>query len=42
LDRQLEEIVHRSFIDEYRVRLNETGDALKQISSQLLERVVRR
>ena len=42
LDRQLEEIVHRSFIDEYRVRLNETGDALRQISSQLLERVVRR
>tara|TARA_Y100001978_G_scaffold155049_1_gene140458 strand:+ start:37 stop:570 length:534 start_codon:yes stop_codon:yes gene_type:complete len=42
LDRQLEEIVHRSFIEEYRVRLNETGDALRQISSQLLERVVRR
>ena len=42
LDRQLEEIVHRSFIDEYRVHLNETGDALRQISSQLLERVVRR
>ena len=42
LDRQLEEIVHRSFTDEYRVRLNETGDALRQISSKLLERVVRR
>ncbi|HJM24564.1 MAG TPA: hypothetical protein QF821_02830 [Candidatus Thalassarchaeaceae archaeon] len=31
LDRQLEEIVHRSFIDEYRMRLNDSVDNLREI-----------
>jgi len=31
LDRQLEEIVHRSFIDEYRMRLNDSIDSLREI-----------
>ena len=31
LDRQLEEIVHRSFIDEYRMRLNDSVDSLRDI-----------
>ncbi len=31
LDRQLEEIVHRSFIDEYRMRLNDSVDSLREI-----------
>ena len=31
LDRQLEEIVHRSFIDEYRMRLNDSVDGLRDI-----------
>ena len=31
LDRQLEEIVHRSFIDEYRMRLNDSVDNLRDI-----------
>ncbi len=41
LDRQLEEIVHRSFIDEYRVRLNEAGEGLREITANLLEFVRR-
>ena len=31
LDRQLEEIVHRSFIDEYRMRLNDSVEGLRDI-----------
>ena len=31
LDRQLEEIVHRSIIDEYRMRLNESVDSLRDV-----------
>jgi len=31
LARQLEEIVHRSFIDEYRMRLNDSVDNLRDI-----------
>ena len=31
LDRQLEEIVHRSFIDEYRMRLNDSVDSLREV-----------
>ncbi len=31
LDRQLEEIVHRSIIDEYRMRLNESVDSLREV-----------
>lgn len=31
LDRQLEEIVHRSFIDEYRMRLNDSVESLRDV-----------
>ena len=31
LDRQLEEIVHRSFIDEYRMRLNDSVESLREV-----------
>lgn len=31
LDRQLEEIVHRSFIDEYRMRLNDSVNNLREL-----------
>ncbi len=31
LDRQLEEIVHRTFIDEYRMRLNDSVENLREI-----------
>ena len=31
LDRQLEEIVHRTFIDEYRMRLNDSVESLREI-----------
>ena len=31
LDRQLEEIVHRSLIDEYRMRLNDSVESLREV-----------
>ena len=31
LDRQLEEIVHRTFIDEFRMRLNDSVDRMSEI-----------
>ena len=36
LDRQLEEIVHRSFIDEYRMRLNDSVEGLRDILDNVI------
>ena len=38
LDRHLEEIVHRSFIDEYRMRLNASVDNLREIFDTVKKR----